>query len=69
MPLLMYARRHGWPLEHVKVELNHERGQAQDDQGHGRRAETIRRSIQLLGDLSADLAHEARGDRSKVSGA
>src|SRR5688572_13936585 len=57
MTLLMYARRQGWPLENVQVELTHERSHAHDcqdcDDPHAL-IETIHRSIRLEGDLSAE---------------
>ncbi len=48
MTLLMYARRKGWPLEEVQIELTHERVHAEDcadcETGEGR-IQVIRRRI------------------------
>ena len=57
MTLLMYARRKGWPLEQVQVELTHDRVHARDCEeceGEDGRVEVIRRSIVLEGDLDAE---------------
>ena len=57
MTLLMYARRKGWPLEQVQVELTHDRVHArdcEDCEGEEGRVEVIRRSIVLEGDLDAE---------------
>ena len=57
MTLLMYARRKGWPLEQVQVELTHDRVHARDCEeceGEEGRVEVIRRSIVLEGDLDAE---------------
>ncbi len=57
MTLLMYARRKGWPLAGVQIELEHDRVHASDCadcEGTAGRLEVIRRRIHLEGDLSAD---------------
>lgn len=57
MTLLMYARRNGWPLEQVHIELSHDRMHADDCaecEQEGGRVEVIRRSIRLEGDLNAE---------------
>lgn len=57
MTLLMYARRKGWPLEEVQVELTHDRVYAADcaDCEDGEpRVEVIRREIRLVGPLTVD---------------
>lgn len=57
MTLLMYARRLGWPLEEVQVELTHERQHArdcEDCEGDDTRLDVIHRRIRLEGQLSAD---------------
>jgi putative redox protein len=57
MTLLIYARRKGWPLERVEVELTHGRVHAQDcvdcetKQGH---IDTITREIRVAGPLDED---------------
>ena len=57
MTLLMYARRTGWKLDRVHVELSHDRVHAKDceecEQADGR-VEVIRRHIRLEGDLNAE---------------
>jgi putative redox protein len=59
MTLLMYARRKGWPLHEVQMELTHDRVHAQDcedceDDGSAPRIERIRRQIVLVGPLTAE---------------
>ncbi|MEL7254157.1 MAG: bifunctional alpha/beta hydrolase/OsmC family protein [Pseudomonadota bacterium] len=55
MTIRMYARRKGWPLSHVQVDVNHDKVHAQDANGQtGAKADTFRRMIRLEGDLSAD---------------
>jgi putative redox protein len=57
MTLLMYARRLGWPLQNVQIELTHERRHAEDCEDcedPGARLEVIRRSIRLEGDLTSE---------------
>ena len=54
MTLLMYARRNGWPLEQVHIDLSHERVHTRDCaecEQDGRGIEVVRRSIRLEGDL------------------
>jgi putative redox protein len=57
MTLLMYARRKGWPLREVQVELTHDRVHAQDCvdcEDDGSRIELIRRQVVLVGPLTAE---------------
>ncbi|WP_424940234.1 alpha/beta fold hydrolase [Aliiroseovarius sp. S253] len=55
MTIRMYARRKGWPLDHVRVEVNHDKVHAQDaDTGAKNRIDTFRREIHLTGKLDAD---------------
>lgn len=55
MTIRMYARRKGWPLTHVRVDVSHNKVHAQDaDTGAGDKIDTWRRAILLEGDLSAD---------------
>lgn len=52
--LLMYARRKGWPLEHVEIELSHKKVHADDCQEcpeRKGRVDRIERHIQVQGDL------------------
>ena len=56
MTLLLYARRKGWPLEGVTVELSHERIHARDceecEEDDDTMLDVIRRHIVVKGDLS-----------------
>ncbi len=55
MTIRMYARRKGWPLEHVSVDVCHDKVHAQDaETGSGDKIDTWRRRIKLTGDLDAD---------------
>ncbi|QFT59469.1 Alpha/beta hydrolase family protein [Sulfitobacter sp. THAF37] len=55
MTIRMYARRKGWPLEHVSVDVCHDKVHAQDaETGSGDKIDTWQRRIRLTGDLSAD---------------
>ena len=52
--LRMYARRKGWPLEHVTVDVTHDRMHAQDAPGGGaERVDRFHRRIALRGPLDA----------------
>ena len=53
MTIRMYARRKGWPLSHVSVDVCHDKVHAQDaETGSGDKIDTWRRRIKLVGDLS-----------------
>ncbi|WP_386627543.1 bifunctional alpha/beta hydrolase/OsmC family protein [Sulfitobacter geojensis] len=55
MTIRMYARRKGWPLEHVSVDVCHNKVHAQDaEPGSGDKIDTWRRRIKLTGPLDAD---------------
>ncbi|MCX7560802.1 bifunctional alpha/beta hydrolase/OsmC family protein [Sulfitobacter sp. F26204] len=55
MTIRMYARRKGWPLEHVSVDVSHDKVHAQDAQtGHGDKIDQWHRRIKLTGDLSPE---------------
>ncbi|UWR21309.1 alpha/beta fold hydrolase [Sulfitobacter sp. S190] len=55
MTIRMYARRKGWPLDHVRVDVCHEKVHAQDAAlGAGDRIDTFRRKIKLTGDALSD---------------
>ncbi|MFK7835449.1 MAG: alpha/beta fold hydrolase [Sulfitobacter sp.] len=55
MTIRMYARRKGWPLEHVSVDICHDKVHAQDaETGSGDKIDTWRRRIKLTGDLDAE---------------
>jgi putative redox protein len=68
MTLLLYARRKGWPLEGVTVELSHARMHARDceecEEEDDVMLDVIRRDISLRGNLNGNqrerLAHIAR---------
>ncbi|CUI80448.1 bifunctional alpha/beta hydrolase/OsmC family protein [Cognatishimia activa] len=54
MTIRMYARRKGWPLDHVWVDVSHNKVHAQDaGTGSGERIDSFRRVIHLIGDLDA----------------
>ncbi len=54
MTIRMYARRKGWPLEHVSVDVCHDKVHAQDaETGSGDKIDTWRRRIRLTGPLDA----------------
>lgn len=55
MTIRMYARRKGWPLEHVRVDVSHEKVHAQDASGNtGEKIDGFKREIILQGDLSSE---------------
>ncbi|MFW5641623.1 MAG: alpha/beta fold hydrolase [Roseicyclus sp.] len=53
MTVRMYARRKGWPLGHVSVDVTHDRVHAQDAGGAGAPLDTFTRRITLHGDLTS----------------
>ncbi|MGB3243239.1 MAG: bifunctional alpha/beta hydrolase/OsmC family protein [Sulfitobacter sp.] len=55
MTIRMYARRKGWPLSHVSVDICHDKVHAQDAETRsGQKIDKWRRRIRLEGDLDAD---------------
>ncbi len=55
MTIRMYARRKGWPLKGVSVDISHDKVHAQDaETGSGQKVDTWKRRIRLDGDLSED---------------
>ena len=55
MTLRMYARRKGWPVTHISVDVSHDKVHAQDAQSSGAaKADLFRRRITLEGDLDGD---------------
>ncbi|MEL6808756.1 MAG: alpha/beta fold hydrolase [Pseudomonadota bacterium] len=55
MTIRMYARRKGWPLEHVSVDVSHDKVHAQDaDTPSGDKIDTWKRVISLRGALDGD---------------
>ena len=54
MTLRMYARRKGWPLEHVSVDVSHDKVHAQDAEGDTRKIDAWQRQITLTGSLDED---------------
>jgi len=55
MTIRMYARRKGWPLTHVSVDVSHSKVHAQDaETGSKNRIDEFTRLIWLEGDLDAD---------------
>ncbi|MDW4496698.1 alpha/beta fold hydrolase [Sulfitobacter sp. D35] len=55
MTIRMYARRKGWPLEHVSVDVCHDKVHAEDaDADAPEKVDTWRRRITLTGDLDPE---------------
>ena len=55
MTIRMYARRKGWPLDHVVVEVSHDKAHAVDAQsGNAEKIDLFRRVITLEGALDDD---------------
>ncbi|MDF1708072.1 MAG: bifunctional alpha/beta hydrolase/OsmC family protein [Paracoccaceae bacterium] len=55
MTIRMYARRKGWPLDHVRVDVCHDKMHAQDAKaGAGDKIDSFRREIHLQGNLTED---------------
>jgi len=57
MTIRMYARRKGWPLEHVSVDVSHDKVHGQDGRAadaSGGRIDRFVRRVRLLGDLDSD---------------
>ncbi|MCI2398668.1 bifunctional alpha/beta hydrolase/OsmC family protein [Aliiroseovarius subalbicans] len=53
MTIRMYARRKGWPLSGVRVDVSHDKVHAQDaETGRSEKIDTFSRSIHLSGELS-----------------
>lgn len=58
MTVRMYARRKGWPLKHVSVDVTHDKVHAQDAEVGRSKIDTVTRILKLEGDL--DDAQRAR---------
>lgn len=55
MTIRMYARRKGWPLDHVWVDVTHDKVHARDAEApSGQKVDTFSRSIHLIGALDDD---------------
>ncbi len=55
MTIRMYARRKGWPLDHVHVDVSHDKVHAQDaGDTSGMKLDKFHRAISLVGDLDND---------------
>jgi len=55
MTIRMYARRKGWPLDHVSVDVSHDKVHAQDaEAGSANRIDVFHRVIRLDGALNDD---------------
>lgn len=55
MTVRMYARRKGWPLEHVWVDVSHDKVHARDaEAGQSAKVDTFRRVVHLIGPLEED---------------
>ncbi|UWP90044.1 bifunctional alpha/beta hydrolase/OsmC family protein [Aliiroseovarius crassostreae] len=58
MTIRMYARRKGWPLTHVRVDVSHNKVHAQDaDTSTRAKIDKFRREVMLDGPLSQDQRH------------
>ncbi|MFD3189568.1 alpha/beta fold hydrolase [Sedimentitalea sp. HM32M-2] len=53
MTIRMYARRKNWPLDHVRVDVSHDKVHAQDADSAGK-IDSFLREITLTGELNAD---------------
>jgi putative redox protein len=61
MTIRMYARRKGWPLAHVSVDVCHDKVHAQDADARGEaKVDVFTRVIRLEGDLSAAQREKLR---------
>jgi putative redox protein len=59
MTLRMYARRKGWPLTHVSVDVSHDKVHAQDASTHTEQnIDLFRRRITVSGDLDEEQRHK-----------
>ena len=55
MTIRMYARRKGWPLEHISVDVSHDKVHAQDAETSKEvRIDKFRREIRLIGELDEE---------------
>lgn len=55
MTIRMYARRKGWPLAHVSVDVSHDKVHGQDtEQGKPTKIDAFKRVVHLTGDLDED---------------
>ena len=55
MTIRMYARRKGWPLAHVRVDVTHDKVHAQDAGASGEaQVDRFTREVRLEGDLDAE---------------
>lgn len=54
MTVRMYARRKGWPLSHISVDVSHSKSHAEDAQSGSEKLDVFLREITLLGDLDED---------------
>ncbi len=55
MTVRMYARRKGWPLTHVSVDVSHDKVHAQDAETSNEvRIDSFKRELRLEGDLTED---------------
>ncbi len=55
MTIRMYARRKGWPLTGIRVDVTHDKVHAQDAETRGvEKIDTFRREITLMGDLDEE---------------
>lgn len=68
MTIRMYARKKGWPLDHVSVEVTHDKMHAQDAAtGIVPRIDRFHRATRLEGPLTADQRERLREIADKVA--
>ena len=54
MTIRLYARRKGWALEHVWVDVTHDKIHAEEAENRSDKVDSFKREIHLEGDLDAD---------------
>ena len=70
MTLRMYARRKGWPLEGISVDVSHDKVHAQDALPSGpAKIDQFTRVVRLCGPLERRTARAAAGNRRQMPGA
>ena len=60
MTIRMYARRKGWPLTGISVDILHAKEHAPDAENAGQKVDHFERIIHLTGDLSEEQRNRLR---------